>query len=51
MSLIGQICMDRRIEKEVVRSTMMKVWRVGKPVVFKEIRPNIYVITFANTRD
>lgn len=29
---------------------MMKVWHVGKPVIFKEINPNILVITFANTR-
>lgn len=42
--------MKRRIGSEVQRSTMMKLWKVEKYVVFKEIRLNTFVITFANDK-
>ncbi|KAF5445531.1 hypothetical protein F2P56_034577 [Juglans regia] len=50
-SLIGKIISERRIGKEVARSMMEKVWKVGKPLEFQEIGGNCFVITFANRRD
>ncbi|KAF5450097.1 hypothetical protein F2P56_030474 [Juglans regia] len=51
ISLVGKIISERRIGKEVARSMMEKVWKVGKPLEFQEIGGNCYVITFVNQRD
>lgn len=49
--LVGELCLERPIRKEIVSSTMEKTWKVGKPFFFREIYPNMLVITFANQAD
>ncbi|XP_041027018.1 uncharacterized protein LOC121267240 [Juglans microcarpa x Juglans regia] len=50
-SLVGKICSPRRIGKEIVKATMEKIWRVGKPLDFEEIGFNCFAITLASARD
>ncbi|KAF5472716.1 hypothetical protein F2P56_009410 [Juglans regia] len=50
-SLVGKVCSNRKIGREAVYSTMMKIWKVSKPLSFVEIRPNTFVITFVNQGD
>ncbi|XP_041026979.1 uncharacterized protein LOC121267185 [Juglans microcarpa x Juglans regia] len=50
-SLVGKVLSDHRIGREVVRSMMEKVWKVGKPLKFHDIGSNCFVITFVNRRD
>ncbi|KAF5454481.1 hypothetical protein F2P56_024141 [Juglans regia] len=50
-SLISKILSDRQIGKNIVESTMAKVWRLSKPATFAEMGRNIFVITFANHAD
>ncbi|XP_042980007.1 uncharacterized protein LOC122310195 [Carya illinoinensis] len=50
-SLIGKICSDRAISKEVIANAMGKIWRISKRAVFQEVEKNVFVITFANHAD
>ncbi|XP_042944620.1 uncharacterized protein LOC122278503 [Carya illinoinensis] len=50
-SLIGKICSDREVGKEVIASAMGKIWRISKRVVFQEVGKNVFVITFAYHAD
>ncbi|XP_042944558.1 uncharacterized protein LOC122278436 [Carya illinoinensis] len=50
-SLVGKVISMRRIGKEVIRSMMERIWKVGKPVEFQEIGSNCYVITFVTRKD
>lgn len=51
ISLVGKLCTDCLISKEVIRSTITKIWRVSKPFQFQEVSPNLFVITFENETD
>lgn len=44
-SLVGKLCMNWSIGKEVIASTIAKVWKLkmSKPVVFHEFGPNVFV--------
>lgn len=50
-TLVGKICMERNIGREVLEATMMKVWRVSKPAKFVDLGGNMFTITFANQAD
>lgn len=50
-SLVEKVCSNRKVGKDVVYSTMTKIWRVSKPPTFVEIQPNTFVITFVNQGD
>ncbi|XP_035551145.1 uncharacterized protein LOC118349709 [Juglans regia] len=50
-SLVGKVCMDRTISKEVVENTMKRVWKISKPAKFLEVDTNVFTITFANPAD
>ncbi|XP_041027053.1 uncharacterized protein LOC121267271 [Juglans microcarpa x Juglans regia] len=50
-SLVGRICADRTIGKDVVRKTIEKIWRVNMSMDFTEIGNNVFVVTFANRGD
>lgn len=50
-SLIGRTCIDWYISKNVIRTTMLKLWKVHKNVHFNEIRSNTFVIVFKNLED
>lgn len=46
--MIGKIWTNRFIGKNLVESTMVKIWRLSKLATFREVRPNVFSITFAN---
>lgn len=50
-SLIGKVFTDRFISKETIRGTIAKIWRICKPIVFKEAGKNMFVVTFATEID
>ncbi|XP_040987678.1 uncharacterized protein LOC121235396 [Juglans microcarpa x Juglans regia] len=50
-SLISKIWSDRQIGKNIIETTMAKVWRLSKPAIFIEMGKNIFVITFATHAD
>lgn len=50
-SIRGKICSTRLISKEVVGTTMAKIWRISKAAQFTEVSPNIFVIEFKNLAD
>lgn len=45
--LIRKVSMERSIGRAIVESTMEKIWRVSKQATFKEVGPNVFIITFA----
>ncbi|XP_042950149.1 uncharacterized protein LOC122282261 [Carya illinoinensis] len=47
LSLIGKIWCDRQLGKQVVESTMARIWRLSKPAVLKEVGRNVFVLSFA----
>lgn len=49
--LIGKIWSKRQIGKQVVESTMAKVWRLSKLAIFIEMGQNTFIITFATHAD
>ncbi|XP_035543563.1 uncharacterized protein LOC118347656 [Juglans regia] len=50
-SLISKIWSDRQIGKNIVETTMAKVWRLSKPAIFTKMGKNIFIITFATHAD
>lgn len=50
-SLVGKLCSDRIISKEVVLLTMAKIWKTGQPFYFQDISPNLFVISFETQED
>lgn len=50
-SVIGKICLEKQIEKEVLASTMAKVWRLSKQAMFQEVGSNVFVIAFNTHAD
>lgn len=50
-SLLGKLCIDRGIGKEILKATMGKVWRISTPANFKEVGKNLFTITFATESD
>lgn len=50
-SLVGRVTTERSVGKWVLESTMAKVWRISQPASFREVRPNVFVITFASQTD
>ncbi|XP_041025325.1 uncharacterized protein LOC121265703 [Juglans microcarpa x Juglans regia] len=50
-SIIGKICMERTIGREILAVTMGKIWRISKPAEFREVGDNKFVITFQSLND
>lgn len=46
-SLLGKLCSNRSIGKEVIQTTMGKIWKICRKVIFKEMSQNLFMITFA----
>lgn len=49
--MVGKICLERIVGMEVIRSTMEKIWRVGKSMVLQEIGENYFMIIFVSQED
>lgn len=45
-SIIGKIQAERIINKEVLRSTLVKIWKTSKIFTVINIRPNLFLIKF-----
>lgn len=45
-SLVCRLWSDRRMGKDVIRSTMVKIWKVGSSFHFQEINTNMFIIIF-----
>ncbi|XP_041001574.1 uncharacterized protein LOC121247263 [Juglans microcarpa x Juglans regia] len=50
-SLVGKICADRAVGKEIITNTMRKNWRISKRTNFFEVEKDVFIITFANHTD
>lgn len=50
-SLVGRLCSSRTVGKEVIQTTMAKIWKISMPTIFKEIRQNLLTIMFATEAD
>lgn len=46
-SLVGKICSDRSINRKAIQYTMRKIWRLSKVASFKEVKRNLFIITFS----
>lgn len=44
--LIGKVWVDRAIGQGVVEVIMLKIWRLNAKAVFREVGPNIFIISF-----
>lgn len=49
--MVGKICSERQIGRETVKTTMEKIWKVRKPMEFRETGLNYFVIVFAKSID
>lgn len=50
-SLLGKICMEKIINKKLIRTTMRKIWKLHKLAIFKEVGKNTFATTFTNEAD
>ncbi|XP_038715009.1 uncharacterized protein LOC120008699 [Tripterygium wilfordii] len=50
-SIVGKICMDRHVSKDILASTMGSVWKISGNPSFMDLGQNIFIITFNNIRD
>lgn len=50
-SLVGKLYSDHKMSKDVIRSTMAMIQRLGGSFVFQGINPNLFVLTFENQED
>lgn len=50
-SLVGKICSERNVSRDVIQSTMGKIWKLSKAVIFKEVERNMFIITFNTEAD
>lgn len=50
-SLMRQLCVDRIVGKEVLRTTMGKIWVLSKPATFTEVGKNYFNISFNTEAD
>jgi hypothetical protein len=48
---VSKLRSNHRVGKEVVHSTMAKIWRVYSLFTFQEINTNMFVITFTCHED
>lgn len=44
--IVGKLHSDRNINKEVIRSTMMKIWNPLQPFTVQNIGPNLFIFCF-----
>lgn len=49
--VIKKLCNNRVVEKNVIQTTMVKVWRVSKLATFTEVGKNTFIITFETITD
>ncbi|XP_040987762.1 uncharacterized protein LOC121235477 [Juglans microcarpa x Juglans regia] len=45
-SLIGKVCTDRVVGKDLISNKMAKIWRIVKRATFQEVNKNIFTIMF-----
>ncbi|XP_042942844.1 uncharacterized protein At4g02000-like [Carya illinoinensis] len=50
-SLIGKVCTERGVGRDVIAKTMARIWRISKRAIFQEVERNVFVITFATHAD
>lgn len=50
-SLLGKLCLDSMVGKEVLRTTMGKIWKISKPAIFRDLGSNLFSITFESETD
>lgn len=51
ISLLGKLCSNRRIGKDILQTTMGKIWKISRKPIFKEINQNLFTITFGTEED
>jgi hypothetical protein len=49
--LMGKVTAERKVSKEVLRSTFLKVWRPNGLVFFIEFSENMFLVEFSNEGD
>jgi hypothetical protein len=49
--LIGRLLSDRRVLKDVFQAMMARLWKHLGPVIFKELRDNMWLLDFASESD
>ncbi|XP_042952130.1 uncharacterized protein At4g02000-like [Carya illinoinensis] len=50
-TLLGKFCSPRLISKEVLETTLAKVWRISRRAQFTEVSLNIFTLVFDNVDD
>ncbi|XP_018821372.1 uncharacterized protein LOC108991470 isoform X2 [Juglans regia] len=51
LCLIGKICTERTIRRNIIAATMAKIWKLSRPAVFQEVGANLFVIIFNTQED
>lgn len=49
--LVGNLHVERIINKNVVKTTMSKIWRAAQTFTFIDTSPNIFIIKFEDQAD
>lgn len=50
-SLLGKFCSNRRIGKEIIQTTIGKIWKISRKAIFEEMSQNLVTITFVTKAD
>ncbi|GLT62547.1 hypothetical protein SLA2020_351770 [Shorea laevis] len=49
--LVGKLIADRVVSKEIIKSTLIRGWKLTGPCTFKVIGANLFIIEFQNVWD
>lgn len=50
-SIVEKLLVERKVNREIIRSTMSKAWKTTKIFNVVEIKPNLFIISFENKDD
>lgn len=50
-SIIRRLYLDRVISKEIIRNSMMKIWKTTSPYSILDIQPNTFIFSFVSIED
>lgn len=50
-NIIGKLHSDRVISKEIIRSSMLKIWKTTSPLLVLDIHQNTFIFLFDSEED
>lgn len=49
--LVGKIGIEKKVNKKAFKSMLLRLWRIGGKMVFKEVQDNVWLFEFSDEED